>query len=96
MIHPSYKELMEKINEVNDAEGQPEITSRYSMVIAASKRARQLTNGAEPMAETNSGKPLSVAVEELYEGKVRLDMTAPETSSEPEVSEEAPEEAEGE
>ena len=96
MIHPSYRELMEKINEVNDAEGKPEITSRYSVVIAASKRARQLTNGAEPLAETNSGKPLSVAVEELYEGKVRLNMTEPETAKESEVSDEAQGEAEGE
>ena len=96
MIHPSYKELMEKINEVNDAEGKQEITSRYSVVIAASKRARQLTNGAEPLAETNSGKALSVAVEELYEGKVRLEMAGPEASNDAEVSEEAQGEAEGE
>lgn len=96
MIHPSYRELMEKINEVNEAEGKPEITSRYSVVIAASKRARQLTNGAEPLAETNSGKPLSVAVEELYEGKVRLNMAEPETVDEAEAIEEVPGETEGE
>ncbi len=96
MIHPSYKELMEKINEVNAAEGKPAITSRYSVVIAASKRARQLTNGAEPLAETSSGKPLSVAVEELYEGKVRLNMAEPETPNEAAETEKAPAESEGE
>lgn len=81
MIHPSYKELMEKINEENAAEGKPEITSRYSVVLATSKRARQITNGAEPLAEAKSGKALSVAVEEFYEGKVKM-------SYEPEAEEE--------
>ena len=73
MIHPSYKELMEKINEENASQDLPQITSRYSVVLATSKRARQLTNGATPLAEAKSGKPLSIAVEEFYEGKVMMD-----------------------
>ena len=72
MIHPSYKELMEKINDENAADGRPPITSRYSVVLATSKRARQITNGAAPLAEAKSSKALSIAVEEFYEGKVKM------------------------
>ncbi len=72
MIHPSYKELMAKINEINAADNVPPVTSRYSIVLATSKRARQLNNGAEQLAYAKSGKPLSVAVEEFYEGKVKM------------------------
>ena len=30
MLHPSYSELIEKVNEVNQEKGLPEINSRYS------------------------------------------------------------------
>ena len=72
MIHPSYYELMDRINEVNREEGVPEITSRYFIVLATSKRARQLVDGAEPKVNVTSPKLLSVAVEEFYEGLVRV------------------------
>lgn len=72
MIHPSYYELMDKINEENESEDAPVITSRYSIVLATSKRARQLTSGAEPKVHITSPKLLSVAVEEFYEGAVRI------------------------
>jgi DNA-directed RNA polymerase subunit omega len=48
------------------------VNSRYSIVLATAKRARQLIDGAEPLAEAPCNKPLSIAVEELYEGKVRI------------------------
>lgn len=87
MIHPSYYELMDKMNEVNKAEGVPEITSRYFIVLAASKRARQLTDGAEPKVNLNSPKLLSVAVDEFYEGAVRIVKDdAPETSADADPS----------
>ena len=42
-------------------------------MIATAKRARQIIAGAEPMAEkATCPKPLSIAVEELYEGKVKI------------------------
>ena len=72
MIHPSYYELMEKMNEENEQEDLPEITSRYSIVLATSKRARQLIDGAEPKVHITSPKLLSTAVEEFYEGEVRF------------------------
>ena len=41
IVHPSYIEMMDKVNE--GAEGdEPIVNSRYSIVMAASKRARQL------------------------------------------------------
>ena len=65
MIHPSYNELLKTLNEVRD-ENEPEIDSRYSLVIASAKRARQIVNGQEPLADhVSTYKPLSIAVEEI-------------------------------
>ena len=51
----------------------PVVQSRYSIVIATAKRARQLISGAEPLVEDAEGKkPLSIAVEELYSGKIKI------------------------
>jgi DNA-directed RNA polymerase subunit omega len=73
MIHPSYTELMKVVN--NDAEigEEPVVNSRYSIVIASAKRARQIIAGAEPYVANPKGKkPLSMAVEELYNGDVKI------------------------
>ena len=70
------EDLEKKINENLDSEDAPIISSRYSLVLAASKRARQLTNGAEPKVDLKADKMLSVAVAELYEGKVNI-LSAP-------------------
>jgi DNA-directed RNA polymerase subunit omega len=73
MIHPSYYELIDKINKEQGTEDSPVVTSRYSIVLAASKRARQLVNGAMPkIKDPGDGKLLSLAVEELYEGAVKI------------------------
>ncbi len=73
MIHPSYYELMDKINSRNDSDDKPIITSRYSIVLATSKRARQLIDGAEPRVKVpESEKCLSIAVDELYQGEVNI------------------------
>ncbi len=49
------------------------INSRYSLVLATSKRARQIIAGSEPMVEGAAGKkPLSIAIDELYKGKVKI------------------------
>ena len=73
MLHPSYTELMEKIN-IEDNEGEePVINSRYSIVIATSRRARDLISGSKARVAAAEGeKPLSVAVEELYDGKLKI------------------------
>ena len=39
---------------------------------STAKRARQLIAGEEAMVYSHSKKPLSVAVEELYESKVKI------------------------
>lgn len=74
MIHPSYVELMQVVNSDQTEIGEePVINSRYSIVIATAKRARQIIGGDEPMIAKSGGrKPLSVAVQELYEGKVKI------------------------
>ena len=80
MIHPSYVELMKVVYDGVEIGEEPVVNSRYSIVIAAAKRARQIIAGDEPMAEKKvCPKPLSIAVEELYEGKVKI---LPETSDE--------------
>ncbi len=72
MIHPSYSELMNVINNDVEPGEQPPVQSRYSIVIATSKRARQIIDGAPAYVNGKGKKPLSVAVEELYEGKVKI------------------------
>ena len=74
MIHPSYNELIEAINEnTEDNDNAMLINSRYSLVLATSKRARQLISGKEPLIQGDAKrKPLSIAIEELYEGKVQI------------------------
>ena len=74
MLHPSYKEMIEKMNK--DAKDNPdaaEITSRYSLVIAAAKRARQINAGADPYVEAGEKeRNLSVAVKEIFNNKVHV------------------------
>ncbi len=73
MLHPSYGELIQALNsEVVEGE-QPVVNSRYSVVLATAKRARQIINGSEPLCDKiPCSKPLSIAVEEVYEGKVKI------------------------
>ena len=82
MIHPSYTELMEAINEGSEMEDQPLVTSRYSVVLATSKRARQLIAGREPLVPAEGKKPLSTAVDEIYKGKVHILPEETETEEE--------------
>lgn len=72
MLHPSYTDLMEVVNsEVEEGE-TPVVNSRYSIVLATAKRARHLIDGAEPMVYSAGKKPLSIAVEELNKGKLKI------------------------
>ena len=82
MIHPSYTELIEAINtNSEDDDTTMSLNSRYSLVLAASKCARQIIAGSKPMVEGAAGKkPLSVAIDELYKGKVKI--LAPEEEDE--------------
>lgn len=72
MIHPSYSDLMEVVNSEVEPGEQPLVQSRYSIVLATAKRARQLIDADEPLVKSKVNKPLSIAVEELHQGKVKI------------------------
>ncbi len=72
MLHPSYTDLMNEVNKGVEQGEHPVVNSRYSIVLAAAKRARQLIDGSRPSVNCVCNKPLSIAVEELYEGKVKI------------------------
>ena len=73
MLHPSYTDLINVVNSDIEPGEQPVVQSRYSIVIAASKRARQLIAGDDAMVAGAAGKkPLSIAIDELYQQKVKI------------------------
>lgn len=55
---PSFKELIEKSD------------SRYELCMLVSKRSRKLVDGQKPLIETKMKKPVSIAIEEVMEGKI--------------------------
>jgi len=77
MIHPSYTELLEVISTQEDMDIS--MQSRYTIIIAAAKRARELTDGSKPLINnTKVDKPVSIAVNELYEGKIKIIAHSPD------------------
>ena len=46
------------------------IPNMFQLVLVASKRARQLANGAEPMVDWENDKPTVVALREIAEGYI--------------------------
>jgi len=58
MIDPPIGELLEKVD------------CRYTLAVEASKRARELISGAQPLIETKEVKPLSIAIEEINRGLI--------------------------
>ncbi len=58
MIYPPITELVEKTG------------SRYALVIETAKRTRQLVNGAPKLSDVETSKDVTVAVNEIYEGKI--------------------------
>ena len=73
MIHPSYVDLMNVVNKEVEEGEQPVINSRYSVVMATAKRARQIIAGDEPMVKVkDKQKPLSIAVDEMNQAQLRI------------------------
>ena len=73
MLHPSYSDLMKVVNSEVEPGEAPVVNSRYSIVMATAKRARQIIAGDDPMVDDISdGKPLSIAVSELEQGKIHI------------------------
>lgn len=72
MLHPSYSDLMKVVNsEVEPGEAKV-VNSRYSIVMATSKRARQIVDGDEPLVDSEGKKPLSIAVDELNQAQIQI------------------------
>ena len=73
MLHPSYTDLMKVVNKDVEEGETKVVNSRYSIVMATAKRARQLIDGDLPLVKTKDGeKPLSVAIDELNSGKITI------------------------
>ena len=73
MLHPSYSDLMKVVNSEVEPGEEKIVNSRYSIVMATAKRARQIIGGHEPMVKVKPGeKPLSIAVDELNQGKIKI------------------------
>ena len=71
MLTPSYSSLIRILNEEVNVDQR--ITSRYSVVIAAAKRARQIVGGAEYTAfDVTTDKAVSIAVSEIQHGNIRI------------------------
>ncbi len=80
MIYPPIAKLVEKTG------------SRYTLVLEAAKRARQLAEGATPLVERTSNKEVSVATDEIFENKLNVFPMAGVDVTEPVVTDDTAEE----
>lgn len=58
MIEPGISSLLERVD------------SRYTLVVATAKRARQITEGAHKLTECDSDKPVTIAINEIDDQKI--------------------------
>lgn len=58
MIYPTLASLLERVD------------SKYTLVVAVSKRARQLVDGQPRLTKVDSNKPVTIAINEISEGKI--------------------------
>ena len=58
MIDPPINELLDKVD------------CRYTLAVEASKRAREIIAGAQPLIDTKEVKPLAIALEEITRGLI--------------------------
>ena len=73
MLHPSYTDLLKVVNKDVEEGETKVVNSRYSIVMATAKRAREIIGGDEPLVNGMEGeKPLSIAVKELYDSKIKI------------------------
>jgi len=70
MLRPSYSEVMEILEKSDKLDNR--VTSRYTVVLAAAKRARQLTDGRNPLTYAPTDRAVSTAVKEMSEGKLSI------------------------
>ncbi len=73
MLHPSYSELLNVVNQDVEEGATKVVNSRYSIVLATSKRARQIIAGDEPLVPAKAGeKALSIAINELNNAELKI------------------------
>ena len=72
MLHPSYRDLMKVANSEVEEGQEKVVNSRYSIVMATSKRARQIVDGSDPLVDSDNEKPLSIAIDEFYHSKIKI------------------------
>ena len=73
MLHPSYTDLIEAVNKDTEEGEANTVNSRYSIVMAAAKRAREIIDGSEPMVIVKGvDKPLTVAIDEMNHSKIKI------------------------
>jgi len=63
---------MSTVNSEVETGEAPIVNSRYSIVLATAKRARQLIDGVDALSEPECLKPLSVAIDELARGQIHI------------------------
>ncbi|HWQ61832.1 MAG TPA: DNA-directed RNA polymerase subunit omega [Negativicutes bacterium] len=63
MIYPSLDVLVDKVD------------SKYTLVVLAAKRAREILDGEESLVESKSNKPVTVALEEVAQGRIVFERT---------------------
>ncbi|OKY53658.1 DNA-directed RNA polymerase subunit omega [Megasphaera cerevisiae] len=62
LIKPTLESLMTKVD------------SKYTLATLAAKRARQLTDGDEPLVDADTTKVVSIAMEEIDQGKITYEV----------------------
>lgn len=73
MLHPSYTDLMKVVNQDVEEGATKIVNSRYSIVLATAKRARQIIDGNQALVPTKAGqKPLSIAIDEVNNAKIKI------------------------
>ena len=73
MLHPSYTDLMKVVNKDVEEGETKVVNSRYSIVMATAKRAREIIDGSLPLVYAKVGeKTLSIAIDEMNQGKMTI------------------------
>ncbi len=64
MVEPTIDQLLQKAD------------NKYSLVCAAAKRAREIVAGDPPLNSGDANKPVTMALQELHEGKMIFNQTS--------------------
>ena len=58
MTNPPIGQLLQKVD------------CRYTLAVEASRRAREIIGGSQPLVDTKETKPLAIAIEEIDQGQI--------------------------